>query len=105
MTWEALISRRAISGRPSSCVVECRIRLVHQRDRVDIELPRPLRPKGNDPVQTRLALDDQAPGLDPQAAGHEAARLGDAVAQEQDRAAVVAVAGVVETDADLEDAL
>ena len=52
-----------------------------------------------------VRLAGEAGGVDALAGGEEAARLLDAVGQEEDRAAVVAAAGVVEADADLEDAL
>lgn len=82
-----------------------RVTHLDRRYQTPVELAEAVAAEGVDLVEAALGLLAEDSGIDPVADWCEAARLVDAVTQEQRCATVVAVAQVVESDADLEDAL
>ena len=63
------------------------------------------RTEGEERVQRGLAFQDQTSEIEALTGGQEGTRLFDPVSQEQQRPGVIAAAGVMEPDPDLQDAL
>src|SRR5690348_1452361 len=78
---------------------------VDHRNLAPIKLREPVRAELDDLVEAALRGQHQRSGLHALALGQEPAHLGDPVAEQQNRAAMIATTGMMQPDPDLEDAL